>query len=103
MLTQERVRELFDYCQTTGNLIWRVTKSATAPAGSVAGSVNKRGHVNLMVDKRMYAAHQVVYVLHHGVVPPEIDHINRVKTDNRIENLRPCTSAQNKGDRKSVV
>lgn len=95
---QEYVRSLFDYVQTTGQLIWKVTKSATAPAGSIAGSVNQKGHINLQIDKRMYAAHQIVYLYHMGFIPTEIDHVNQDKTDNRIENLRLCNSTQNKGN-----
>jgi hypothetical protein len=98
MLTPDLLKSLFQYDSETGNLIWRVTKSATAPAGSIAGSVNAKGHVNVQVNKKMYAAHQIVYALHHGHIPPEIDHINGIKTDNRVENLRPCTSSQNKGN-----
>jgi hypothetical protein len=100
MLTQAKVRELFDYDPDTGNLTWRITKSATAVVGSIAGSVNEKGHINLQIDKTMYSAHQVVFLWHYGYIPPEIDHINRIKTDNRIGNLRPCTStaAQNKGN-----
>ena len=46
----------------------------------------------------MYAAHQIVYLWHHGHIPPEIDHKNQIKTDNRISNLRAVTSSQNKGN-----
>lgn len=98
MLTVERAKELFEYDPITGTLLWWVTKSSRAVVGSAAGSVNARGHVNVQVDRKMYAVHQVVYLLHHGVIPPEIDHINQIKTDNRIENLRPCSSSQNKGN-----
>lgn len=98
MLTPELINSLLRYEPETGKLYWRVTKSATAVANSVAGSVNAKGHVNLQINKKMYAAHQVVFALHHGYVPLEIDHINGVKTDNRIENLRACTSQQNKGN-----
>lgn len=98
MLTPDLLKSLFQYDPQTGNLIWRVTKSATAPAGSIAGSVNAKGHINLQINKKMYAAHQIVFAMHHGFIPSEIDHINGVKTDNRIENLRACTSQQNKGN-----
>lgn len=98
MLTPDLLKTLFQYDPETGNLIWRVTKSATAPAGSTAGSVNARGHINVQINKKMYAAHQIVFALHHGFIPPEIDHVNGIKTDNRIENLRTCTSSQNKGN-----
>jgi len=95
---REYISTLLRYDPDTGDLYWRVTKSPKAAAGQKAGSVNQHGHVNLQIDKKMYAAHQIVFLLHHGYIPKEIDHINRVKTDNRIENLRPCTSTQNKGN-----
>ena len=98
MLTPDYLKQLFRYDDETGNLIWQITKSATAFVGSMAGSINAKGHINLQIDKKMYAAHQVVFMLHHGFIPCEIDHINGVKTDNRIENLRVCTSSQNKGN-----
>lgn len=97
MLTQERVRELFDYDPETGDLIRRVNK-ANQTAGVAAGSVNARGHINVQVDGSLYAAHRIVFLWHHGWLPAEIDHKNRVKTDNRIDNLRPATSSQNKGN-----
>lgn len=97
MITQERVKELFDYDEVTGDLIRRIAK-ANQPKGTIAGSVNSKGHVNVAVDGRMWTAHQIVFVWHHGWLPPEIDHENRVKTDNRIGNLRPASSTQNKGN-----
>jgi hypothetical protein len=97
MLTRDRVCELFDYDPATGDLIRRVAK-ANQPAGAVAGSVNAKGHLNVQVDGRLYAAHRLVFLMHHGWLPREIDHENRIKTDNRIGNLRPATSSQNKGN-----
>ncbi len=48
--------------------------------------------------KRTVLQHHAVWVAAHGPIPPglEIDHINRVRHDNRIENLRLATSSQNK-------
>ena len=97
MLTRDRVCELFDYDPATGDLIRRMAK-ANQPAGAVAGSVNAKGHLNVQVDGRLYAAHRLVFLMHHGWLPREIDHENRIKTDNRIGNLRPATSSQNKGN-----
>ena len=94
-LNQTRLHELFDY--RDGQLVRRIN-AGNQLAGTIAGSVNARGHVNVCVDGSMWAAHQVVFVWHHGWLPVEIDHENRVKTDNRIENLRPATSTQNKGN-----
>lgn len=47
-----------------------------------------------------YGAHRVVWFLHHGAWPfPEIDHINRDPSDNRIENLRCATRSDNMRNR----
>lgn len=97
VLDQSRVRYLFDYDERSGQLVRRISK-ANQVAGSVVGSVNARGHLNVSVDGAMWSVHQVVFVWHHGWLPVEIDHENRIKTDNRIENLRPATSTQNKGN-----
>lgn len=98
VLTPERIREVLHYDADTGELIWRVTKSAKAPRGSVAGSAGSKGHIYVQIDHMMYAAHQIVFLLHHGYLPVEIDHIDKDKTNNRIENLRARTSSQNKGN-----
>ena len=34
-------------------------------------------------------------MFHHGYMPKQIDHINCIKDDNRIENLREATNSQN--------
>jgi hypothetical protein len=97
MLTQTRVRELFEYDPLVGDLVRRVRTRNQVP-GKIAGSVNAHGHINVGVDGRLYAAHRIVFLWWHGWLPKEIDHRNRIKTDNRIDNLRASTSSQNKGN-----
>lgn len=49
---------------------------------------------------RKYYAHRVVWALHYGGWPTEdIDHINGIKTDNMIENLRLASDSQNLANR----
>ena len=53
------------------------------------GSLDKDGYLIIKVKGKQFKAHRIVWLLHYGSFPKsEIDHINRIRTDNRIENLR---------------
>lgn len=69
------------------NAVWAGREAFTAISAS--------GHRVGNIDKRTLLAHRVVWKLVHGEEPGLIDHINRDPTDNRIENLREVTRAQN--------
>ena len=58
---------------------------------------NKYGYRVITVNGRKEFLHRVIYTLHHGSIPEgkEIDHINRNKSDNRIENLRAVSRSEN--------
>lgn len=106
----EFLRECFDY--RDGLLYWRerpahhFQKPAdcaafnTKTAGKLAGKLDGRGYyaIGLRINGKAIsmAAHRVVWALHHGRWPTlHIDHINRLRDDNRIENLREVTQAEN--------
>ncbi len=93
MLTQERVRELFEHDGVTGRLVRRVIEKQGQK--KVTGGVNPQGYYVRWVDDVCYLEHTLVYLYHHGVIPDEVDHSNGVKTDNRIGNLRPCSRTLN--------
>lgn len=60
------------------------------------GHRDKDGYIVIKIEKKAYKAHRLVYAYFNGHFPEhEIDHINRVRSDNRIENLRDVTRAQN--------
>lgn len=102
MITQERIKELFDY-RDDGNLVRKVTVQSRSMAGQVAGGVTGEGRVLVSVDYRRYKAHRLVWLWHHGTMPPEIDHIDGNPSNNRIENLRAVTHAQNMKNSKMPV
>jgi hypothetical protein len=96
MLTQERVRELFDYNPETGELIRKVSTNSRARAGDVAGGLNSQGYLMTHVDGGRYYNHRLIFLHAHGYMPENhIDHINRNCSDNRVENLREVSASCN--------
>lgn len=98
-LTQERVKHLFDY--KDGFLIRAVDKHTGKKGDVIKGCLTGKGYkvgkgyLSARVDNKLVQLHRIIFLYHHGYMPKQIDHINNITTDNRIENLRDCTSSQN--------
>lgn len=98
----ERLNQLFSYDPNTGEFTRKISvQGFRCEAGMVAGSIDKHGYININVDGVKYKAHRLAWLMMHGVWPNgEIDHDNRVRSDNRIKNLKDVTSEQNKWNTK---
>ena len=91
----DRLRELFDYSPETGELIRMTPTSNRGKFGEVAGFVGKNSYLYASVDGKTYPLHRLVWQWH-GKAPADfIDHIDRTRSNNRIENLRSATISQN--------
>lgn len=96
--TYKLVRELFDY--RDGVLFWKVAKSRRIKIGDRAGTNDWRGYrkVAITISNRSYRyfEHRLIFLWHHGYWPEhDIDHIDKDRTNNKIENLREASRACN--------
>lgn len=102
-LPLSRIFEFFEYDPESGNLFWKKNPVGACRSfiGRKAGTVINTGYLIVKLDGEAFLAHRIAWTLHFGCEPKhEIDHINRVRSDNRIANLRdvPCyENNQNKG------
>ena len=91
MLTQERVKELFDY-REDGLLVWKTGNRA----GKEANCIDERqGYRRVRVDGKLYKNSRVIFLYHNGDLPQIVDHINRDTLDDRIDNLRVASHREN--------
>jgi hypothetical protein len=95
-LTQEYLKELFYY--EDGTLYWK--KSGSGRVHKNAGCMHRNGYIVITIDGKQYPAHRLIYLYHHGYMPePEIDHKNRKRSDNKIDNLREASVSCNQRNR----
>lgn len=82
-----------EYDPETGLFRW---KAGRQRAGVVTGTVGKRGYVVIDFHRLKFYAHRLAWLFAKGVWPEQlIDHINGLKTDNRLANLREASGATN--------
>jgi len=118
----EKLREVLDYNPNTGHLFWKARHPRHFPSGFGRGTgpetgcqrwnklyagkiamnaINSDGYRGGPILGKRMKAHRVVWAVHYGEWPKsDIDHINGVRSDNRISNLRVATRSQNGVNRK---
>lgn len=95
-LTQDQLKAKLRYRPETGLFYWvRPGKFHSQRKNRVAGATNKGGYIVIRINTRLYRAHRLAWLYVYGSPPKSLDHINRNPSDNRVENLRPCTQSQN--------
>lgn len=99
-MTQEEANELFHY--KDGLLYWKKKAWKTGPdlTGRIAGAINGNGYRHVMVNRKIILQHRIIFLMHKGYVPKMIDHIDRNRLNNKIDNLREATARQNQANRK---
>lgn len=88
-ITQSNLQDVLTYTPETGEFSWIVPPVGWIYQGDIAGSINKNGYRYITVNKKKYLAHRLVWLYVHGYLPEgDLDHVDRVRTNNKVENLR---------------
>lgn len=87
--------ELFFY--DCGKLYWAVPRGYRIKPGDLAGTKHRTGYIQIGCNGKFYQRSRLIWEMHNGPVPDgfEVDHINAVRDDDRIENLQLLTHEEN--------
>jgi len=116
-ITPELLRTLLSYEPETGKLIWlhrpvelfkteiaSLTWNARFAGKDALTTKDRDGYRVGEIFGRRAASHRVIWAIVHGEWPAcEIDHINGIKSDNRLANLRNVSMHENQKNKKLPV
>lgn len=97
--SQEKLKTLFVYNKETGDLLYRnhkIKKYNGVVAGSIIVGGDKKSHkyLEVRVLNKKYKAHTLVYYYNKGIWR-KLDHRDGNTLNNKLNNLRPATYAEN--------
>lgn len=105
MITQEEMKSILDYNKKTGiftwkekevNYPWQASWNSRHANKEAFSSIDEKGYKCGSINGKMVKAHRVAWFYVFGTWPDgEVDHINGIKTDNRIDNLRDVSNIDN--------
>lgn len=109
----EYLEECFTYNNQTGMLYWKHRPldhfldqhaadvwNARFPGQVAGGTTGRYGYRLVTLNGRQTTVHRIVWKLITDTDPPEIDHINGIRDDNRWCNLRAVAGSENKWNRR---
>ena len=104
-MNQNKLKQFLHYDKDTGNFTWlKLLHANNVCEGDTAGTTNKRGYVLIQIGGTQHKAHRLAWLYMTGDWPElDIDHKNRVKSDNRWDNLREATTLENSKNQSKAI
>lgn len=91
--TKEYLHTLFEY--KDGILYWKENRVANKIKGKKAGCIDGKGYLQTKINNVLHKNHRIIFMMFKGYLPKSIDHSDGNPLNNKIENLRKATNAQN--------
>ena len=100
----EKLSKHLSYNPETGLFTWLIGRQGIR-AGKQAGKTRFDGYIDIKFESIPYLAHRLAWLLHHKEDPSDkyIDHVNLIRNDNRIDNLRIASAHQNSQNKISPI
>jgi hypothetical protein len=97
------LREVLAYNPETGIFTWKFGNKRNTKPNQIAGSIHPQGYRFICIKNKHHRAHRLAWLYVYGEMPKnQIDHINGIKDDNRIVNLRQVSHAENQQNKQST-
>ncbi len=95
-LTQDRLKEVIRYSSDSGYFFWIKRNSNRIKVGDKAGHLRRDGYLDIKIDNNLYLSHRLACLYMTGKFPiDQMDHIDRVKINNKWSNLREVSNKEN--------
>ena len=100
---RDLLKELFDYDEITGIVVWKKSRSPRIKVGSSVKYINKFGYVQVRIEGKLWMLHRLIWLMQTGTFPKgEIDHIDGNRSNNAWSNLRDVSKSQNMQNRRAA-
>ena len=102
-ITQKELKDILEYDKTTG-LFTRLKRTNNKQVlGGIVGSLSHYGYVLTKINNISYSMHRLAWLYVYGAFPERhLDHINGIRDDNRISNLREVDIQANNENRRKA-
>lgn len=99
---QQALLRKFTYNPDTGELKHNNTLIGKHRQGDIAGYINNKGYYSVWAINNYYLVHRIIWKMVYNEDPIEIDHIDRNRSNNKLNNLRAIKLGVNQQNRPNI-